>query len=155
MTLPTPEEMYAEGIRLRKKRKITPIVGIVAVISLLGVFAIIPRNSEQSNMSSTAVRKNQPSGDVVTYRIDGSSGKYSVTCTNAEGGTEMFDNVGNDWEYHFWVNKEFLSGKHLYLSAQNKRDVGSVNVQIWINNHVWKQSQSDGGFVIASANGFY
>lgn len=84
----------------------------------------------------------------VTYSVAGGGNKRaSVTYTNAQGGTQQ-EEIRLPWSKSFTVR----SGEFLYISAQNADDYGLVYVSISVNGRVVKDSQSNGGYVIATAD---
>lgn len=92
-----------------------------------------------------------PSGresNKVTYDVVGESTRMaSLTYTNQGGGTEQQE-VMLPWSKSFQAQY----GDHLYISAQNKKEYGSITVYISINGNTRKTSTSSGGYVIASAS---
>lgn len=85
----------------------------------------------------------------VKYHLAGTSGSYSITYESAGGGTQQEDPVTNSWKYEFTGHP----GEFLYISAQNNKNSGSVEVYISVDGKVWKSAASTGAYVIASASG--
>lgn len=84
----------------------------------------------------------------VTYSVTGSTRSASLTYTNGSNGTEQ-RTVDLPWSASF----EGTPGQHIYLSAQNQEDTGSVRVTISVNGREVKRSDSSGAYAIATANG--
>jgi hypothetical protein len=83
----------------------------------------------------------------VKYVVSGTSGYVSITVSNGSGGTEQYNEVTSTW------NKTYnMKSGHVYVSAQNQRDRGTVVVTIYIDGKQLKQSQCDGAYCIASAS---
>ncbi len=89
-----------------------------------------------------------PSFDV-EYRVTGSAGRAMMTYENRTGGTEQIT-TNVPWSYNFSTSE---SGKFLYVSAQNQNDSGTVRVQIFVDNVLYKEATSTGAYVIATASG--
>lgn len=84
----------------------------------------------------------------VRYEVTGSASSAGLTYSNASGGTEQRE-VALPWRTSF----DGTPGQHLYLSAQNKDDSGTVRVAISVNGVEAKQAESSGAYAIATANG--
>ena len=85
----------------------------------------------------------------VQYKISGSASSVDVTLNNASGGTSQYDNVSVPKTYLYRsFNDDFL-----YISAQNQGETGTVTVQIFIEDDLYKSSTSSGAYVIATASG--
>lgn len=85
----------------------------------------------------------------VKYEVIGSAGVVDITMQNETGGMEQLGNVGLPWTKAFTVKE----GDWLYLSAQNQGAAGSVTVNIYVDNSVFKTASSDGAYVSATAHG--
>ena len=85
---------------------------------------------------------------VVEYVVGGSASYAGLTLTNASGGTEQHD-VSLPYRNFMTVRKGFFA----YISAQNKRDYGTVTVDIFVNGVLTKSSRSESEYGIASASG--
>jgi len=84
----------------------------------------------------------------VTYKITGTAPDVFITYQNAQGGTAQ-TYAGVPWQYSMTVTR----GKFLYVSAQNQEGYGSVTCEIWINGVQWRNSTSQGGYVISTCSG--
>ncbi len=91
----------------------------------------------------------EPKAHYVTYVVGGSSGDYNITYQNENGGTSQIQHINNNWQYKF----DARPGTFIYLSAQNNNDYGSVRVEIKIDGTLFKTSNSEGAYVIATSNG--
>ena len=87
----------------------------------------------------------------VEYRVGGTTTRASVTYANSSEGTSQAT-VNVPWSYSF---DSARSGQFLYISAQNDRDTATVRVQIYRRGSLFKESESTGGFVIATASGTF
>jgi hypothetical protein len=87
----------------------------------------------------------------VEYRVSGSTCCVFITYVNNTGETsEAYANT--PWTYSF---SGAHSGQFLSVSAQNQMGLGSVKVQIYKNNKLFRESETSGGYGIASASGDY
>jgi hypothetical protein len=89
-----------------------------------------------------------PSTYQVTYEVTGSTYGVSVTYENDQGGTEQ-----GDYEIPFKKTYTMDRGDFAYISAQNMDDSGSVTCKILIDGEDWRESTSQGAYVIASCDG--
>jgi len=78
------------------------------------------------------------------YFVSGTADLAHVTYTNGTGGTEQRD-IGVPWTTEISAAPR----THLYISAQNKSDTGTVIVEIYIEGQGKKQAESSGAYVIA------
>lgn len=85
----------------------------------------------------------------VKYKVTGSATSVSLTIENKDGGTSQFSHKSLPWTYTFTSNYDTW----VYCSAQNNDQSGTVTVTIYVNDNVFKQSTSEGAYVIASASG--
>lgn len=85
----------------------------------------------------------------IEYKVTGSASRVDVTYANDSGGTSQQSNVRVPWSYSF--NR--IKGSFVYISAQNQGESGSVIVTIYKENELFKRSESNGAYVIASASG--
>ena len=87
----------------------------------------------------------------VEYKVTGSASSVDVTYTNKDGGTSQESNVSVPWTKSFSINCE----EFLYISAQNQGSSGSVTTRINVDGEKFKQSSSNGAYVISSSSGQY
>ena len=87
-------------------------------------------------------------GDKVA--VGAAEGKADLTYTNEDGGTSQETRVTLPWKKSFVARPGF----HLYVSAQNLIDlqIGIIIVSIYVDDVLFKTSQSKGNHVIASAS---
>jgi hypothetical protein len=83
----------------------------------------------------------------VSYEVIGNTDGASVTYQNQSGGTEQAD-VGVPWSKYLVSH----DGDSLYVSAQNREDVGSITVRIAVDGKTVKTATSQGGYVIATVS---
>lgn len=89
------------------------------------------------------------SSHAVRYTVGGTASSFDITYENEDGGTSQKSDVSSGWSYSF----EAEEGDFVYISAQNTTDNGSVEVTIYNNGEVFKTSESEGEYVIATADG--
>lgn len=85
----------------------------------------------------------------VEYKVTGTAETVSITYENSDGGCSQESDVSIPWSYSFTGE----SGDFVYISAQNQGETGSVTVTIKTDGDVFKQSTSEGAYVIATASG--
>lgn len=90
----------------------------------------------------------QQAGEV-KYEVNCSPGGFSVTYQNSQGGTEQRSVSSGSWSTSY---SHYLSND-VYLSAQADNENSSINVKIYYNGKVFKDSSSSGDYVIAEASG--
>src|SRR5580698_3958635 len=83
----------------------------------------------------------------VEYRVTG-SGKVSINCTNATGGTEQ-RKAKLPWSLTFDAN----NGTFLYLSAQKSGWRGSIRSEIFVDSVSLQYAESNDSMGIASVQG--
>lgn len=118
----------------------------------------------------------------VKYIVGGvDTDEVSVTYSNSQGGTEQKNNLKlknnleeayRDTNFNVKIIKDVLDYERckatvvahykefpidgfLYISAQNQNDHGRINVQIVVNNLIWKSSKAEGEYCITDASGYY
>lgn len=84
----------------------------------------------------------------VTYEVTGSASSVSVTLENDQGGTEQ-----GEYALPFKETFTMERGDFAYISAQNQGESGSVTCRILIDGEEWRESTSEGAYVIASCDG--
>lgn len=85
----------------------------------------------------------------VRYKVSGTAESVDITYENADGGTSQLSDEELPWSITFDGN----IGDFVYISAQNQGETGTVTVTIYKNGDVYKQSTSEGAYVIATASG--
>jgi hypothetical protein len=85
----------------------------------------------------------------VTYSVTGlSTSSASITYENSTGGTSQ-ETITLPWSKSLTFKRDAF----LYISAQNKSNIGTVTVSIKANNITIKTSTSNGAYAIATASG--
>lgn len=84
----------------------------------------------------------------VTYYVGGTTDRASVTYTNKDGGISQISSVELPWTIKFQANW----GTVLTITAQNKRGSGSIITKIYVDGTVFKESLSEGEYVISSSS---
>lgn len=117
-------------------------IGTLVISGLIGwgVFSLISGGG--------SIGTSSPSTHSITYHVDGSTSKASLTYNNAQGGSQQ-EEVSIPWKKTFSVKR----GDFLYISAQNKEAYGNIEVKILVDGKQFKSSEASGGYTIASANG--
>jgi len=117
-------------------------IGTLVVAGLIGwaVFSFISSGGSIGTSSSST--------HSITYHVDGSTSKASLTYQNAQGGSQQED-ASVPWRKTISAK----SGDFLYISAQNKESYGDIRVRILVDGKKFRNSEASGGFTIASANG--
>jgi hypothetical protein len=92
----------------------------------------------------------QPSVADVEYLVTGQRSNI-ITIANEGDGVSQFGPVNLPWSYKF--ANAVPAGQFLYVSAQNDLDHGCIKVQIFRRGALYKESESCGAYVIASASG--
>ena len=87
----------------------------------------------------------------VEYRVLGVRANI-ITISNSSEGTSQFGNVSLPWSYKF---SGATPNQFLYVSAQNDLTTGCIRVQVFKRGSLFKDSESCGAYVIASASGGY
>ena len=82
----------------------------------------------------------------VKYRVVASESVYRVTIRAEDGGNAQFTDVSLPWAYSF----KAYGGDFAYVSAGG---YGTVVVEIYLDGKLYKQTQSVGSPVIATASG--
>ena len=85
----------------------------------------------------------------VKYQVTGTAATVDLTIENADGGTSQYSDKPVPWTHTFTSKGDTW----VYCSAQNQGNTGSVTVTIYVNEAKFKQSTSEGAYVIASASG--
>lgn len=117
--------------------------------------AVLARNALGSS-ELTATSVTVPSAETIAnygktrieYEVSGSAGSYSITAEAADGSTFQRD-VGNGVVLDAWIK----TGNFIYLSAQNNTGGGTVTCTIRRDGKVYKQTTSEGAYVIATCSG--
>jgi len=115
------------------------------------------RNTDKLNADVEQLKKNmraawaRDDASTIRYIVTGTACSFSVTYATENGGSAQKNPVQSMWSYSFRPKR----GDHLYISAGNNCDTGSVHVEIRVGNKVVRSTDSDGAYVNASANGTY
>lgn len=127
-------------------KKRPPIWGYIAVTFALlfgcyFVFAVIPAGVRSSASAAKTY--------TVTYRVGGSTPYVDVTYQNSGGDAEQKSRVQVPWSKVITAR----TGQFVYISAQNQISSGTVTCQILVDGQVVKESESSGGYTIATCSG--
>jgi|GEM_PF-904225 len=87
----------------------------------------------------------------VKYEIKGTAKQVSITYRLYGDDTRQERGVRLPWTYEFTAK----SGDFLYISAQNMKDEGNIEVNIYKNGYLYKSGSARGGYTIATASGTY
>ncbi len=113
-------------------------------------YILYATNDSNSVHSSTkSIKVNYPD---VEYRVSGVARANIITISGNNESTEQYSRVTLPWTYKM---SSVSSGGFLYLSAQSDMRNGCIKVEIFKNGELWKDAESCGQYVIASASGSY
>jgi hypothetical protein len=95
-----------------------------------------------------------PAAPALEYRVTGTGAASSagLTYANCTNGTSQASDAQLPWSF---TCSSIPTGQFLYISAQNNRNSGCVKTQIYKRGTLYKESESCGAFVIATASGTY
>lgn len=123
-----------------------PVAGVsLAVLAVAGCAS-----------SPGAVDAFVPTSHTVEYVIDGTTDGVNLTFTNEQGGTEQVNEKAlplvdaSGAPVH--LRAQMPAGSFAYVAAQNTRDSGTIGCKILVDGHMYKQSTSSGGYVIATCS---
>ncbi len=88
----------------------------------------------------------------VEYVVSGVREASLITISGEGETTLQFSDVQLPWNYKMY---NVSSGDFLYVSAQNDGKSGCIKVQIFKNGVLYKEAESCGAYVIATASGTY
>jgi hypothetical protein len=89
----------------------------------------------------------------ITYQVAGTTELASViTYSTADGGTAQVSDAALPWSASINANKD---DGFLYVSAQNASSTGCITASILEGTRTLYDTESCGGFVIATASGSY
>jgi len=128
--------------------KASPVALIGCAVLIVGVVGYCSYLGEEIRTNGPGVPSSAARGYAIEYSVSGLTTEASVTYENEQGGTQQ-EKVVVPWHKSFTAS----SGKFLYLSAQNGRDFGGIVATIRVDGQDFKKSQSEGGYVIATASG--
>jgi hypothetical protein len=138
----TPIMQEMTPARKRRQRGLIAFFIVVGLIATWGIFA-----APLENRASRAVYADDRTR--VEYRVAGTTTEASVTIKNSTGATEQHD-VTVPWKsIVFYVQP----GDHLYLSAQNSEDSGTITCEIRVNGKLLERAKSSGRYVSAICSG--
>lgn len=95
-----------------------------------------------------------PAAAALEYRVTGTGLGLSagLTYSNCSGGTSQQSDAQLPWSF---TCASVRGGQFLYISAQNNRSSGCVKTQIFKRGILYRESESCGAYVIATASGSY
>jgi hypothetical protein len=134
------------------------VVAVLAGALVLGLFlvSVVVISSRQPRpplSSPPATERAAPAPvreSVYSYRVRGASGarRASLTFTTPDGSSSQVAEVALPWTHM----APRAAGQHLYVSAQNLDDAGSLTVEILRDGEIFRTARADGRFAIASAS---
>src|SRR5574341_622872 len=126
-------------------------LGVITHGFLYGFKLELPVHNDSKELSGSENTSShpQPNGYSVTYLVEGTANKASLTYNNEQGGTQQENGVLVPWQKSIYIQ----SRTFLYISAQNQGPYGDIRVRIIVNGSEFKRSDSSGGYAIASASG--
>jgi hypothetical protein len=119
---------------------------VVTPTNLLNTYRLEATNNDGTVYREIQVSVNYPA---VTYKAFGVS-SADITISTASGGTAQYSAVSLPWTYEM---PYVATGTFLYVSAQSNETSGSITVEIWKYDTLYKTATSTGAYVIATASG--
>lgn len=149
-----------QGTAPAKRKNATLIVvfaalGVAAIAFIAAMVLFMQRSADSTSTppNSTSPTPTTSSDSKtefrVKYEVTGTASSVSITIYNESGKTEQFNKVNLPWEKVIYVKP----GGSIYLSAQNKGDIGSVTARIFVDGEVFKESTTTGAYGVASVSG--
>lgn len=150
----TPAEQSDPPQAPMRHPQLTAIIFLVSMGALVWVFyttgVFSKRTIDEFVLPESLVEDTSSDVVVVTYFVTSSPGVVvDLTYANEDGGTEQRDNVTLPFTDHLTVPH----GEHLYISAQNQGDSGTVTCEIQHDSIAFEKATSSGAYVIAQCNG--
>lgn len=136
-----------------------PLLYVALFVILIVVLISVKKTRKYPEKSQEAIRRERISdslkvienskNDLIEYIVNSNRDGFNVTYFNKDGGTEQVKVKSNTW------TKSFKGGFGTMVSlvAQTEHENTAIQVIIMYENKVYKQSQSDGDYVIATASG--
>jgi hypothetical protein len=133
------------------------VVAVLAGALVLGLFlvsvVVISSRQPRPAPAPVAVERAAPAPvreSVYSYRVRGAAGarRASLTFTTPDGSSSQVAEVALPWTHM----APRAAGQHLYVSAQNLDDAGSLTVEILRDGEIFRTARADGRFAIASAS---
>jgi hypothetical protein len=88
--------------------------------------------------------------DNVTYEVVGDADSINVVLSNDTGGTETY----NDVPLPFRMDYGGFNERYVYLYAYNNGDSGSMTLNIYVNDKLFKTASSSGPYTNATVYGY-
>jgi hypothetical protein len=85
----------------------------------------------------------------VTYMLSGSPGDFNITYTGNNADTFQEPHATKSWKKTF----EAKDGEFVYFSAQSNTNHSKIKVKILVDGKVFKESEAEGDYAIATAAG--
>lgn len=117
---------------------------LFAIIIIFAVVLAISLSKE--DVGDLEQKLEQSLQSEVTYIVEGTAAKASVTYVNLSGVTEQVSEVTLPYEKTITVN----FGSSLSVVAQNLTDSGMITCKILIDGKEVKTATSEGGYVVVS-----
>lgn len=136
------------------KKFFNPWITLAMVIVCSGAALMYAVNMPSSRSTFTPSYNPPPTAKqppIVTYEVVGkNTNSASMTWQNDQGGTEQ-------GEYYLPFRKTYANFQDdfLYISAQNSNDRGEISCRIYISGEEYKESTSQGAYVIATCSGSF
>lgn len=124
------------------------LITIIMVICTGLVILMIISPGRGGNRTDRLVAPSLSSTYLVEYVIAGTAPDASLTYQNDQGGTAQSEHA-----IPHRITYKMQRGDFAYLSVQNNAQHGSVICRIYLNGELWRESVSEGAYVIASCSG--
>jgi len=117
-------------------------VSALAIIGICGAFLLVLffANSPSRPVAIAETRR-------VTYLVNGSSNRASLTYRNQSGGTEQ-----NTVQLPWTLELRLSPGAFAYVSAQNQEDGGTVHASVYLGGVTLQEATSGSAYGIATAS---
>jgi len=121
------------------------ISAFIFVVTII-VAVLIGTSVDKEDVGELEQKIEQTLQGEVTYIVEGTAAKASVTYVNLSGVAEQISEVTLPYEKTVTVNY----GTSLSVVAQNLTDTGTITCRILINGNEVKSATSEGGYVVVS-----
>lgn len=119
---------------------------LAALVIVAALAALFFTSFRQSTHTKAGPDSTAPALYRITYRVSGTANTAALSYATGDGFEQR--DVQMPWELTFVAKPT----AHAHLSAQNKGEFGSVEVQILVNGVPLKSAHSEGAYKVATVN---